>query len=453
MVAPGNQKLDLLVSDHNLPASPQSSEATGGIENPYFSAVFANMLGAGQPSQSTQDVVNEGIPQQNNCETTFAQLAKTPASGKQLSDVFNNQALQVKPGTYEVLDSSVQGEIVRFTVAKSNGNANPFTISIPLSQLKNGVELNMLPVVNQNLVNQDVSASETARLEQYLTDVNLKEIEIIAPERLTKTELPEQVAIIAEGSKQLILQTKRSRRLNMGKGNGNNAGNLNVGDSEVSNNGQESVISRPQALFKVALSAGKQYCFHDDFIFENQGTSGNLNKSIIGAEDTETFTVFSKLTPDVDTGNHRLSVQPVRFTLPSNIASVLKPNGQGVMLRIEPEHLGPARLSLIMSGDKLRARIVVVDVQAKVAVEKSLDHLIEQLSKADIEVDHIEVTTAGKNSREELFERRPLWHHRPNRTENISLNNALSFQQQADSRVMTNRSEWYVGVDGVNLLA
>jgi len=92
-------------------------------------------------------------------------------------------------------------------------------------------------------------------------------------------------------------------------------------------------------------------------------------------------------------------------------------------------------------------------VQAKVAVEKSLDHLIEQLSKADIEVDHIEVTTAGKNGREELFERRPLWHHRPNRTENISLNNPLSFQQQTDSRAMTNRSGWYVGVDGVNLLA
>ena len=77
------------------------------------------------------------------------------------------------------------------------------------------------------------------------------------------------------------------------------------------------------------------------------------------------------------------------------------------MIKVEPEHLGPARLNLSMRGEALVARLVVDSVQARIAVEGSLHQLNDQLSRAGIKVDHLEVTVGGGEERLPFFERRP----------------------------------------------
>ena len=142
----------------------------------------------------------------------------------------------------------------------------------------------------------------------------------------------------------------------------------------------------------------------------------------------------------------------IRLNLPQNLNSMLKPNGRAVTLKIEPENLGPAKLSLSMVGDKLRARIVVESAPAKTALEADVDRLMSQLSKADIKVDHIEITLSQDNAHNEFLGRQPHWRHRMvNRmpdAEDVHLEQA-GIPETAPLAA----TREYVGSAGVNLFA
>ncbi|UCC43425.1 MAG: flagellar hook-length control protein FliK [Candidatus Zixiibacteriota bacterium] len=99
--------------------------------------------------------------------------------------------------------------------------------------------------------------------------------------------------------------------------------------------------------------------------------------------------------------------ESIRFILPDRFQQSFRPHNQTIMIKVEPEHLGPARLNLCMRGDALVARVVVDSVQAKAAVESSLHQLNDQLSRAGIKVDHLEVTVGGGEERLPFYERRP----------------------------------------------
>ncbi len=140
-----------------------------------------------------------------------------------------------------------------------------------------------------------------------------------------------------------------------------------------------------------------------------------------------------------------------RFHLPDNAAQILRPNGESILLRIEPDHLGPARLHLTMRGQMLSARVVVETVQAGAAVEGSLDQLTEQLLRAGISVDHIEVMVDGGEQGNQFFDRNPVWHRAryPGRLNDKTLN----LEQVSPSPVIVRQPVEYVNRYGVNLLA
>ena len=112
--------------------------------------------------------------------------------------------------------------------------------------------------------------------------------------------------------------------------------------------------------------------------------------------------VTTKEAPDV-VGNR------IRLTIEDLSPDRLRVNSRSVMIRIEPENLGPARINLSLNHSQLTARITVESTTARLAVESSLDQLTEQLSRAGIEVDRMEVNVSSGDTRQNFFGRRPGW--------------------------------------------
>ncbi|MEW5794884.1 MAG: flagellar hook-length control protein FliK [Candidatus Zixiibacteriota bacterium] len=160
-----------------------------------------------------------------------------------------------------------------------------------------------------------------------------------------------------------------------------------------------------------------------------------------------------------DTGANNVHATPrqtlsptVKLTLPEAIHRPLFSTGQTIMIKIEPEHLGPARLNLSVRDHMVTARVTVDTPLAKAAVERSLDQLTEQLSRAGFDVDRIDVMLSDHGSRDQFFDRRPLWSH----------GHKLQDRREADqfdasSVVSPSQSmmavRQYVEHDGVNVLA
>jgi flagellar hook-length control protein FliK len=147
-----------------------------------------------------------------------------------------------------------------------------------------------------------------------------------------------------------------------------------------------------------------------------------------------------------------LSNTPVRITLPDNSLATLKPGGSSVTISIEPEHLGPARLRLEMRRDVLTARLTVDHAPAKAALEQSIDQLTQQLSRAGVKVDQIEVMLSGGDADNQAFTRQPVWNRqRGAGARPFSLDSV--YEPTANTDIVMPRARSYVGADGVNVLA
>lgn len=129
------------------------------------------------------------------------------------------------------------------------------------------------------------------------------------------------------------------------------------------------------------------------------------------------------------------------LVLPDKLDELLMPVGRTVTLRLEPDTLGPARLQLTLQGDQLTARITVERPEAKALLDSSLGQLTQQLERAGIRVEQIQIQLAGQAAHDQLPQRGPDW-HRPDRhkkQEQFSINDLLSrprAQQQYVGAVM-----------------
>jgi len=506
MLNPGNQIFDLLLGDVGPPCPQHQPEVGDGIENPTFSVEFTNMLGTVKPNHDTINPPNGGalsvgeeslLPSPDELiAEAHSKVTFRHGDGLQIPQVLPNIIRELPPVTYKILDSSLQGDVLHVTVANDSNKSNIFSITIPLEQLKRSmapkvmqipgqnpdeqdsptvnqpksrVDLNVSRNVAQNLVEQESFKWQGLRLEQYLSKLNLKAIEIMPARKPMEAESPVEairLTIIADDAgKKIVIKSypfkkdlqvwreENSSGLKVGRGQRSIGRMAAMGDNAATKAQADPVTNPPQVFTKITPASRNQYRFQDDFSLKNLKVSGDRNESSSTLEKVETYTVFEKLTPDTDVGYRRLDIQPVRFTLPDNVKTALKPNGQTVTLRIEPEHLGPAKLSLTMYNDKLRARVIVNNIPAKVAVEASLHRLVEQLSRANIEVDYIEVTVGGESARDGVFERRPQWRYFTNRFGKFNLDDTFGSSEQAAAAASVPQPLTYVGADGVNLLA
>lgn len=141
----------------------------------------------------------------------------------------------------------------------------------------------------------------------------------------------------------------------------------------------------------------------------------------------------------------------VKFTLPDDLGQSLKPGGKAVTIKINPEILGPVRLSLRMHGNQLQARLIVDSAQVKSMIDGTLEQLTDQLERAGIKVDSIDVNVAGSDVGSELFDRSFAW-NRPKLTTRLLDAEEAELLSPATIEPSLSSGE-YVGSSGVNLFA
>ena len=137
--------------------------------------------------------------------------------------------------------------------------------------------------------------------------------------------------------------------------------------------------------------------------------SGDGNGESSTAGRPATPAVVPDATPAPSTDSQEMPAprpSAVRFHIPDNLSQLVRHQSQSLLIRIEPEHLGPARLHLSEHGGQLRARLVVETESARALIEGSLDKLKLQLEKAAVKVEHLEVTVAN-DAAHRFFERQP----------------------------------------------
>ena len=142
----------------------------------------------------------------------------------------------------------------------------------------------------------------------------------------------------------------------------------------------------------------------------------------------------------------------VKVELPANARAELLQNKQTVNIRIEPEHLGPARLSLIMNEGALRARVIVQSSQALAVIENSIEQLTDQLARADIKVDYIEVNVSSDDLQQNFYDRRPGW--LKSQSKQVTFGDKdKETSESSTAMAIPAIPPAYIGTNGVNILA
>jgi hypothetical protein len=390
--------------------------------------------------------------------------ATSKTEGGQLNNTLNTPTLDVPPGKYEVIDVTLKDGTVQLTVTGKHDGAKPVTITVPVEYLKGETGWESWQAVTSRLWHQEPKNQPAPDLTEYFEKLNLKEIEITSSGGIKPGKSdggPVQTLVPAQQVGHLLAIRERFLR--------NNKLNSRLGETPIDSNidsqnqssgerinipGQSfSSIDGGQVLLKGSAAAQQVTDGMVKFPLESQALS---KEKVDEPEKNVRFhepALFDMKSVNRDGRIDKTAPQPVRFTLPGNIKTALKPYGQAVTLLIEPEFLGPARLSLSMQHDRLRARVVVENHLAKAAVDASLDRLIEQLSRADIKVDHIEVTVDGANVSSGQFDRQPQWRRGSGTFTRGAFPKDMSVEKTGVAASLPTASGLYIGAGGVNYLA
>ncbi|UCC45638.1 MAG: flagellar hook-length control protein FliK [Candidatus Zixiibacteriota bacterium] len=337
-------------------------------------------------------------------------------------DGLDSKLAELEPGTYEILSAKIENGNIALEVVAKDAPGKAIKVSIPADVLNNPANAQMGGLTTPRVA----LGTEAYRLESILSQLNLREIHVEASpksEHLSETARPVNITLVAEttaGEHLLRARLDRSR--------------VRVFEPEVptSSNGHKASIGRPLTASPVT-GAAKVYTPLGVYSNTTANTAVRSNPiltttnaeswSSLSGTDTNTKTVDGQQTleplfgydaksADDQSTAGKTEAQNVRFMLPDDVGARLRVNGRAVHIRIEPEHLGPARLSLSMADDKLKARIIVESVPAKAALEQNLDRLINELNKAGIEVDNIEITINNGDAHNQMLGRQPHWRHR-----------------------------------------
>jgi hypothetical protein len=379
-------------------------------------------------------------------------------------DTFNAPAQAIETGEYEILESYVGERTQYFKVANKHDKQDSYTISVPLPR-RQAVTL-PLPMRSTALtpLEFDSFGYKTTGLEDYYSKLNLREIEITPNDQQKPARLFAEPALaIVAGQNMGQEVTIRSKLLKQSPKIRTQERPVILESAEGENGSVELIASEkrpvptvntPRALPQGTAVDRNSMQIENAFLFEKANIPLGQKETLGKQDGGDVLSVLESVQGDrKDVVPEKIDPQPVRFTLPDHVKTTLKPNGQAVNLRIEPEHLGPARLSLVMNNDKLRARVVVENYQIKAAVEASLDRLVDQLSRADIKVDHIEVNVDGDSARNSLFGRPPQWRHRAPMAGLSHQNDSAVTEDGLPGESAMPHQTSYVGAGGVNLLA
>lgn len=376
------------------------------------------------------------------------------------NNIVGHQSLDID-GKFKVQNWNITGDNLNLDLVSEQNPETVIKITIPakdiIDQLGNNntkltSALNRIPLEGQN-----VTAAN--QLKELLTKYDIKELHINVSEKSSKA-VPNKniidVEIFAQNAGQeIILKSKLNKNAIQVREDSKNLKSLSL-DNKSNKVGFESEQSKYASVKQNVQSTPLNLTAKLDTI-----EKFNMFKQFVEplnqqGQDAKTDNIsqlpdFIKSPTEMTLSKDKVDLRPVRFTLPDNINTRLKPNGKSVRINIEPNNLGPARISLNMQNDKLSAVVSVNSVQAKMTVEGSLDRLLDALNKANIQVDFIDVDVNQQNTNEQFAQRKSNYLiQQMNRK--ISLSDYLT-NENSNIENITPRSVTYVNANGVNLTA
>ncbi|MFH1374815.1 MAG: flagellar hook-length control protein FliK [bacterium] len=492
MLNPGQNIFDLLLGGNNLTGLPSSSTTVEPVADVLFDDVLAGLATTVGSNGNIIDIPAGATPCQDQevllpirfVENRSGEIL--PESQRQFSmpvpglvREVSSEYLLGSPGEVTIPTELGMG-IVKPRVAEhlqmplvtveSESDTGVVEKPVVVSEPRNAENPLVFARVGQSakdiIVRDRRATTGQPRLDSFVSRLNLTEIEItpandsrlsaVAGESTPKAAVPDsesQMPIIQSFLPRLIPAHQRLMKVketSQGtKEDGAAARAVTMNDTELSIR----PVTPADAVRLVSVDNGSRNPLMNESTAGGGKSVMEWNQATTGMEKQDFATITELSTTPPARGSERHDIQPVRFTLPENIHSTLQPNGRAVTLRIQPDNLGPAKLTLSMMDGRLRARVVVGDFAAKAAVEASLDRLVEQLSLAKIEVDHIEVTVGGENTRDELLQRHRNFRYRSGRADRFNLNDVLGDSESSATTVPMPPPSSYVGSSGVNLLA
>lgn len=447
---------DQLAAQDEAPAGP-TVERTSLIEGvsaliPEFDVV-GNVISKNSSLSTPSAVKSQSIEQPLNLlianQVDLASLLQTES--------------EVESGIYRVLDSKVSDGRLELTVVAKGPAQEPVKISVPaalltesVSKLIGGVAKASEGRIPKVLIDR-FARPQQGQVDTLLSRLNLKALEIkVEPQPVSaKPELtPVEITLVAENDgAQVALKSKISKqdiRVITGRTSRDDltTAPTDKGKAPVVDTDESSVVKagRPDNISDPLRKAGHL----TEFSLPDRIGTG---KRPAFSQDIPTTNVtIDRNLESITTGVDRKLAATVKMTLPELIQKPFSPNGQTIMIRIEPAHLGPARLNLSLRDQILTARVIVDTPMARMAILNSLEQLTNQLSRAGIEVDRIEVALSGDGAREQFLDRRSAWSHARKMRR---FDKELGFGQEAvgSTPVVTAPPPGYLRADGVNLLA
>ncbi len=401
----------LLTINPNGAAPP--TQPTVGLSAALSSADSDLFSQTGQEAQPASPI--------SSCDIQPQRLPSGLISASAVHGLLLNATTQLGEGAWEIVKSEVSNGLLKLELRSKTNPGELLRIALPIGALESDSSLSSLTrnPISASMKTADRIPLVTDRLgiskfEQLLSKVQLKEM--IVEHQPTEA-----------GSGQVPLVLKSAVQITL-------IGNANAkpilltavvsGDQVKS---QAATVAAPIPAANIATGQVASYPVSTADAKAGQTLSGITSEPMFGdtlrsahqgsIDNDETGFMnddFFGFGPDRTLLTTRLSTdridQPaVRFTLPDNLSEAVKHGAKSITLKIDPEHLGPARLNLVMNENSLSARLTVESLPAKLAVQNSIDQLTDQLARAGIRLDSIEVSIQGGGAHNQFFHRQADW--------------------------------------------
>jgi flagellar hook-length control protein FliK len=437
------------IFDVQTPAATEQSSMKGAslsseAENPQFAFLM------GQSLQLPGGELPEALSHQELMNITV----DVPDSDIQLSAEVQKEGLKT-----ESEENQIQPQIgnIKRNVAVNIDNSPQLPLQKNMivdktpSQLDKSVELSAR---NPEL---ELQGSPHKELTDYLEALNAKEIRIVSRQQMAKVS-SEPVMPVIENA-----QVANLVRSNIRRTNAEHQTNLSkLAEGEIVT--EEHVIP----VAEERRTNGDQLNKRNELVIEKDA---NLQKGVGQESKTTRFDSVLKV-ENIETGSlvktNITTVEPltqirtkadgeivetVKIILPEKLKLNSGQKTQSIMIRIEPEQLGPARLELKMTNEILTAKLIVETPEAKQILEGSLSHLKDRLAAADIEVEDVEINVRSESHNSNMFEKQSGWQNQKSVKHLNELNDGFTDIEPVAVNAPVKESLQYVGSGGVNLLA
>lgn len=213
---------------------------------------------------------------------------------------------------------------------------------------------------------------------------------------------------------------------------------------------QNELVVEKRANAQKVLEQKSELSKFDSFI--KVGSVDSLNNETVNSVKTNLSNMQTVTQLKTSTDGH--ITETVKIILPENFKLSTNQKTQTIMIRIEPDHLGPARLELKMTDDILSAKLIVETVEAKIILESSISQLREKLASADIKVENLEINVRSESHNSHMSDKQQAhWQNQKALRQFNRLDESLTSSEPAAMSALTNLSPQYAGAGGVNLLA